>query len=209
MEYIVKRVEPDDSQIRGYMDWLQGQNRHELGFLSWMALDEAIRRGRVLQATLNGELAGYVIHGKPGQNTRILQTVIQQDARRFEHGTALVEAVKIIANSVGGHKISLHCAEDLEANIFWDALNFSRTGQRLKDKTGKRWQNRYEISLPGAAQALKIAADRRDAAGVSRLHALLCKGDIRLASLDFARHRLSRHTLELGQTPEPNNPKKR
>jgi ribosomal protein S18 acetylase RimI-like enzyme len=145
----------------------------------------------------NGERAGYVIHGKVRKNTRILQIVVADDARRVEHATALVDAVTRLANAVRAHSISLHCAQDLDANRYWKAIGFKIAGKRLRDKRGRRWQNKWEITLPGAAEDAILASKRLDVAGISALHRLLVKGDARIGDVNFARFRSSKHHLLL------------
>lgn len=197
MEYFVERVDPLNPFAVHFLDHLQGLNAFALGFLPFQALEEAISRGRVLQAFENGEPCGYMIHGKPRENTRILQTVVANDARRIQHATALVDALKIIANSVQAHMISLHCAEDLEANRFWEAIGFERTGRRLRNKRRTRWQIAYQIELPGKKLAAIMQAKRIEQAGVSSLHRLLVKGDARIGEVDIAKNRSTRHSFEL------------
>lgn len=195
--YAISRLTPDDPSGVAFLDSLQSRNAHALGFLTWTALGEAIARGHVLRAWENGEPCGYLIHGRIKRETRILQTVVANDARRIQHATALVDALTTLANRAHGHVITLHCAEDLDANAFWKAVGFQQIGRRLKSKTGKRWQLRYEIRLPGEAEDRILQGKQLRDAGLERLHKLLVAGDVRLASVDWTRHRNHGHEILL------------
>lgn len=196
-EYTIQRVEPNDQQATKYLDALQGANSYALGFLTHQALNEHVQNRHVLLAFENSCPCGYLIHGRFADTTRILQTCVANDARRIQHATALVEGLTTLANNQRVHRISLHCAEDLDANQFWRSIGFTQVGMRLKNKSGRRWQLRHEISLPGERIAAMIRADRLRQAGIKRLHDLLSKGDARIANVDFAKHRAANHSFEL------------
>lgn len=182
------------TDVAKFLDYLQSREKNALGFLPFRALEQAIELGRVLLCFENDDPAGYVIHGPTKATTKIYQTVVCDDLRRVEHGTALVSAVTMRANAAGAEAISLHCAEDLAANSFWDALGFEFKGQRCRRKDRRRSQNRYEIILPGHAIAeQKRAAEREEAArivkeqGLSNLQRLLLKSDARHAEVTLRR----------------------
>lgn len=192
----------DSSSLITFLDFLQGREKHALGFLPYQALRQAIELDRVLLCYENDEPAGYTIHGPPKAESKIYQVVVCDDVRRIEHGTALIEAVKLRANRAQGEILSLHCAEDLDANAFWKALGFEFTGTRCRRKDGRRLQNRYEIELPGK----KIAADRRIAElngirervkrdGLGRLRSLLCKNDKGHENVTFSRKKGRKHQI--------------
>jgi len=197
MSYHVQRVDPLDPHASKFLDHLQGANRYAIGFLPFAALQEAIARGRVMQAFENGEPCGYMIHGKPRKQTRILQMVVANDARRVQHATALAEALVLLCSSVPSHEITLHCAEDLESNRFWRAIGFEPVGRRLKSKHGKRWQIAYRKELPAKKLAAMIATKRVERAGVANLQRLLVKGDAQIGSLDLAKFRSRNHSIDL------------
>lgn len=197
MSYHVQRVDPLDPHASKFLDHLQGLNAYALGFLPFQALQEAISRGHVLQAFENGQPCGYMIHGKLRLQTRILQTVVANDARRVEHATALVDALTMLANHVQAHALSLHCAEDLEANKFWQAIGFERIGRRLKNKRGKRWQIAYQRELPAKKLTAIMQTKRVEQAGLANLQRLLVKGDARIGSLDLAKFRSRNHSIDL------------
>lgn len=193
MSYTIEAVERNNLEAKTFLDYLQRKNTHALGFLPYAALEEAIQRGHVLRAFENEEPCGYLIRGILRQETRILQIVVEDDARRIDHATALVEGLTALCNANRGHSISLHCAEDLPANLFWEAIGFSKVGKRLKNKTGKRWQHKHQIDLPAKEMARIIAKKEIKQAGLKNLHRLLVKGDARIGTLNLAKHRSKNH----------------
>lgn len=198
-DYTIEQVENNNLEASKFLDFLQSKNNHALGFLPFVALETAIEQGRVIRAYENGEPCGYMIRGKIREETRILQIVVADDARRIEHATALVEALKGLCNAARAHSISLHCAEDLPANQFWEAIGFQKIGKRLKNKTGKRWQFKHRIDLPGLEIARIVKQKEIKQAGLSALHRLLVKGDARVGTVNLARHRLKNHQILTGE----------
>ena len=197
MTFCVVPAPPDAVSFVKFLDHLQSKNKHALGFLPFEALRQAISLGRVFLAYENDQPAGYVIHGQPRQQAKIFQVVIEDDARRFEHGTALIEAVRQVMVHAKAHTLSLHCADDLEANEFWKAIGFQFTGQRCRRKDKKRSQNRYEVELP--QKAIDLLAWRRqlEADGLTNLQRLLVKGDISLGKVPFRRKAKREHQIYL------------
>lgn len=129
-----------------FLDHLQRRHHDAIGFLSRMALLEAIERKRVWLALENGEPAGY-LYGKAGYQRRedvaiIFQAAICYDARRRLLGTSLVEAfISGLPSAVS--QLCLWCAADLDANLFWSALDFepvaTRAGARSSGRTHLFW----------------------------------------------------------------------
>ena len=155
-----------------FMDDLARKNGHCVGFLPRVAYDQAVQKQRVKVLFVNNAPAGYVIHGPFKTTTKIYQLVIAEDLRRIEYGTALVDAVRKGANGAQAEELSLHCASDLEANTFWQALGFELAGERWKDKSRRRWQNRYSQILPGLALRLlrqKAIVDQKRLGNLARL----------------------------------------
>lgn len=192
-----------------FLDHLQSENRHALGFLPFEAMRQAIELQRVFLCFENGDPAGYVIHGPPKRHGKIYQVCVAEDSRRVEHGTALVEAVRAVMNAKTAHTLTLHCAQDLPANTFWGELGFTKIGERCKRKDGSRLQNRYQEVLPGKALHARLFREQLDRDGLTRLRELLIKGNVSLAGTPFRRKRQTSHTLYLptGDTPEaPHGP---
>lgn len=197
MSFAVVPAPPDAVAFVKFLDHLQSENRHALGFLPFEALRQAIELSRVFLCYENDMPAGYVIHGPPKRHGKIYQVCVAEDARRIEHGTALIEAVRAVMNHGRAHTLTLHCAEDLPANQFWRDLGFTQIGRRMKRKDGKRWQNRYQVELPAkAVDALRYKQQLKED-GLTNLQRLLVKGDVRLGSVNFKRKTQRTHEIYL------------
>lgn len=179
----VTRATAADRALLLFVDDLAKKNAHAVGFLPLAAYDSALNSGRVLLLTCNDEPAGYLIHGPEIIESKVYQVVITEELRRIEHGRQLVDALREHLNQFDVHKLSLHCAEDLEANNFWKSIGFHQVGRRIKNKNGTRWQNRYEQTLPRAAIAKLEQQHTIKAAGKENLARLLLKGKLSLADV--------------------------
>lgn len=107
-----------------YVDSLRRKESEAIGFIPWRRYEMEItgeRQGSILLAIENNDPVGflYATHNRSGV-THIQQVAIQEDARRVERATALVNAVQRPTDWL----ISLRCAADLEATEFWKALGF-------------------------------------------------------------------------------------
>jgi hypothetical protein len=91
---------------------------------------------------------------------KIYMTWVRPDARMILHGRALVDAIEKAAASERCGLISLWCAEDLSANIFWRAIGFTNTnwryGRGLKPRRHLLWRRR--IITPFSQQPAKVQA---------------------------------------------------
>lgn len=187
----------DAPSVARFIDYLQAKDRNALGFLPFIALQQAVDLGRVFLCLENDEPAGYVIHGPAKTHGKIYQVCVADDARRIEHGTALVEAVRSVMIAGKAHDLTLHCAEDLTANTFWRALGFAHTGQRCKRQDRRRMQNRYQIELPQKALDAMMMRKQLEADGLTNLRRLLMKGDIRHGGVSFKRKQARGHQIYL------------
>ena len=133
-----------------YIDWLRAKESEAVGFIPKVRYEMEItgdRGGDILLAKENNDLVGfvYVTYGPP-LSAKIQQIVIQEDARRMERATALLDEIAKRARNRGCAEIGCRCAEDLEANIFWKSLGFTKVSEgmgksvysRGKAKLGKR-----------------------------------------------------------------------
>lgn len=179
----VTRATAADRAVLQFVDDLAKKNAHAVGFLPMVAYTTALESNRVLLLTENSEPAGYLIHGPEITHSKIYQVVIHEELRRIEHGRQLVDALRDHLQKFDVHSLSCHVATDLDANSFWKAIGFHQVGQRIKDKTGRRWQNRYQQIMPGAT-IHKLAQQKEiDARGQSNLARLLLKGKLSLADV--------------------------
>lgn len=143
-----------------YAIHLADQHRDELGFLPRTIYEPMHAAGRLRVAKENSDPCGFLLHGTYRKTLRIYQTCVQPDARRIDHGSDLWQQLvnDCIANDV--HQIELHCAEDLEANQFWQAVGCRQIGQRIKSRHTGRVQLRWYYELPaGIAHRATLDAD--------------------------------------------------
>lgn len=103
---------------------------HCLGWLPAQAYHENHRRGNIFACYNNDDLVGYCLFHVGGTECRIYHTWVRQDARLIMHGRALLDAVEHEAKRRGATRITLWCAVDLAANLFWDAMHFERRNWR-------------------------------------------------------------------------------
>ena len=133
-----------------YIDWLRAKESEAVGFIPKVRYEMEIsgeRGGDILLAKENGDLVGfaYITYGPP-YSAKIQQIAIQEDARRMERATAIIDEIATRARDRGCAEIGCRCAEDLEANNFWLELGFEQTANAMgksvysrgKAKLGKR-----------------------------------------------------------------------
>ncbi len=135
----VRQAQAEDLR---YVVSLMRANRESVGGLPAPALQERIERGTLLLALLNADPVGYVLYDLRDGRLRIPQACIQYDARRRKYGEALVAAmISRHVNEVD--EITLRCAADLEANVFWRDLGFTCVGTlaggRRRGRTINSW----------------------------------------------------------------------
>lgn len=130
-----------------YIDSLQRKFSREVGFWPKQALEGYIQKHVVTIALINGSPAAYLLgrdtcEFEPTQ-ARVYQTAVQMDTRHLAVGRALVEAYcSQLPDSA--HTVALFCAQDIEANLFWEALGFTaigfRDGSRQKGRLHILWE---------------------------------------------------------------------
>lgn len=137
----VRTARPEDLT---YVDSLQAKLVLELGFLTRFAIDTYIRTKYVTIGLLNGEPACYLLGRGPSQSSpeggHIVQAAVQYDARHRLLGTTLVSEY-VSRMPPWCREIYLWCAQDIEANVFWECQGFSAIGWRL----GKQSKGRVHI----------------------------------------------------------------
>jgi len=125
-----------------------------IGFIPVPRLEQYHQRGQILYERENDALCGYLCFGTGWPALRIYQAVIQYDARRREHGFALVARVIAIAQKRGCHAISLWCAQDLDANAFWQAAGFRCIAKRVGGVRRGRLHNQWMLAVETPQLAL-------------------------------------------------------
>jgi len=195
--FLVTRCPPDEMLWAKFLDHLSGLHKHEVGFLPRLAYQQAIGLGRVFLCFENGDPCGYLIHGPPKRQTKIYQVVVTDDCRRVEHGTALVEAVRLVADAERAHVLSCHVAEDLEAVSFWKEIGFQITGERCRRQDRKRKQFRFEEQRPGKSLDLKDLRAQLRESKLTALHTFLLKNNPSLEKVNFQRKATNHHQIIL------------
>jgi hypothetical protein len=156
-----------------YIVSLMRANRESVGGLPAPAILERLKRGTVLLAKENDDPIGYLLYDVRNKNIRIPQACIQYDARRRDFGIKLVN--DLLGAYPDAEQISLRCAADLEANLFWRDLGFTCTGTvpggRRRGRTINYWTRWLEprlfaveaIAVPPAAE-IRVDARYDDSA---------------------------------------------
>lgn len=117
----------------GYIDHVTRSENYRtaaLGFLPQSAYEAVITgigtRSRLWVAEADDDQVGYLYltPGQAGGSAKIVQVAVQEDARRNEYGTALVNEAERYASTLRRGGVSCSVATDLEAGRFWDAVGF-------------------------------------------------------------------------------------
>lgn len=142
MSVVVTVAEEDDLL---YVVSLMRANRESVGGLPVPAVKERVDRGTVLLARINGDPVGYVLYDYRHGVIRIPQACIQYDARRRKYGIALMQA--LFTAYPNADEVSLRCAADLEANVFWRDMGFVCVGTSPGGKRRGRTINAWTLWL--------------------------------------------------------------
>lgn len=114
-----------------------------IGFLPWCAVQRYIEAGTVIVGRVNGDLVAWAVFGVHKKGVRIYQIFTRRDARRYEYGRQLVSFIERCTPRE--KKISCWCATDLDAMLFWQALEFSVTGHRTGGRARRRLHTEYTL----------------------------------------------------------------
>lgn len=134
-------VRTSNEQDKSYIDKIQKENSFAVGFIQKTIWDKYVFGGErnfvAFIVEKNGDRVGYLLltPGRThGSYAKIQQIAVQEDARRLDYGTALIEAVEKFCEHMGRVGVTLRCRMDLDANKFWKALGFSPYGIWKKGK---------------------------------------------------------------------------
>ena len=141
-------------QLVTYADHLAKKNVEALSFLPRPRLLEYAVRGQLMVETENGDPCGFLVYGLGWPYMKVYQAAVEYDARRHEHGLALVGRLIQKARQRGCHAISLWCADDLAANAFWEAAGFAFAGKRQGGTRRGRQHNRWMLVVDSAPMSL-------------------------------------------------------
>ena len=139
-----------------YCASLAKKHTHELGFVPYEGYVYAWEHHRIRVQRLNGEPCGFLLHCpiRRGKTLRIVQTVIQVDARRIASATEMVANLILDAQELDVPQIRLGCAADLEANAFWLACGFDLVKVEWHNNVRSRPINYYQLELTPKSQLI-------------------------------------------------------
>lgn len=132
LEIVEARLDSNHHELITLADHAITHDGHCIGFLPHGAYHDATRSNRLFSLFRNSDRVGFILWScNQIRECRILQIWIRRDARLIEHGRALVEYLQ------NAHARRLHLwqlrawvAEDLEANLFWPQIGFTKKGWR-------------------------------------------------------------------------------
>ena len=140
-----------------YVISLSKKESGSLGFIPKMAYESAITgiktgdrwsnvcNDKLFIIVCNGDLVGFCLcsFGLPQANMRIgkiAQICIQTDARKLLRGKLLLDAVMEYGSKFFTFRWQCGCAEDLESNIFWNAMGWVN----IADRQGISYKNTWK-----------------------------------------------------------------
>lgn len=131
--------------------------RWELGFIPWSGIERAHHLGRLGVLYNNDDLVGFCLFGPKRQSCKIFQIWIREDARFLVHGRALLSSVAWVALGRGLQRMSLWCADDLPAQLFWEAMGLERGQKRKGGRSTGRTHTRWYGSTITLSSSLLLA----------------------------------------------------
>ena len=112
--------------------WIAGlmrENYEAVGFIPEPTImHRYMRLGRfVLQTNERGNPCGYLLHGaiQCGRSLSITQHCIQYESRLHGYGESAIATIVLRAERAGVSAITLRCATDLDALMFWQSQGFA------------------------------------------------------------------------------------
>ena len=117
---------PDDISA---VDDLMKRNSQTLGFLPAEALNDYLRKGKVIGAKDEGDrLIAYLLYAPRQSSFRIVQLCVSQEFRGQGIARKLLEELKGAATTQSA--ITLNCRRDFAAHHMWRKLGFVPIGER-------------------------------------------------------------------------------
>lgn len=147
---------------------------HCLGWLPRSAYNARHEEGQIYTCHNNGDHVGHCMWQSHERIAKIFMTWVRPDARLILHGRALVDAIEKEAATRGCSLLSLWCAEDLAANLFWRALGFTnpswRWGRGSNPRKHLLWRRPIAPQLTTLATSPVAPATSKLATTPQRLH---------------------------------------
>lgn len=135
---------------------------HAIGFLTHLAYQNAHYQNRIIVLRRNNDLCGFILYSlNKRRECRILQIWVRADARIFENGRALIAWLENnIARPHNSWCVRCWCAEDLESNLFWNAMGFEnpcwRWGPAQNPRRHKLWIKKQPTDLQSLLAATSL-----------------------------------------------------
>lgn len=115
----------------------------EIGWMPHPFYDHHEKMNHLLFCYRNRDLVGFLIWDPKDDELRIFQIWVRPDARMIVHGRSLVTSLEQLCQRKKANRITLWCAVDLAANMFWEAIGFTnigwRWGRAKKSRRHYRW----------------------------------------------------------------------
>lgn len=132
LEIVEAHVDNNHHELITLADHAITHDGHCIGFLPHQVYHDATRKNRLFSLFRNADRVGFILWScNQIRECRILQIWIRRDARLIEHGRALVNHLqKNHARRLHLWQLRAWVAEDLEANLFWPQIGFTKKGWR-------------------------------------------------------------------------------
>lgn len=132
LEIVEAQTDPNVRELILLADHAIVKDGHCIGFLPHGAYHDATKSNRLFSLFRNDDRVGFILwSANQLRECRILQIWIRRDARLIEHGRALVEHLEEAhARKLHAWQLRAWVAEDLEANLFWPQIGFTKHGWR-------------------------------------------------------------------------------
>jgi len=146
MESITPIVLKADEDVRPYLPRIRSEadaHRHELGFLSATAYEEASKKGRLWVAVspTDGSCIGHLLFGGRDNTLRVTQLCVCPASRGAGIGRHLIQELRSFGEAHSKLAIIAKVAADLDANKFWDDEGFAIVRQQKGGQTRDRTIN--------------------------------------------------------------------
>jgi hypothetical protein len=135
-----------------YIKSLSNKESKSIGFIPQIAYESAITgkkksihrwsdtcNDRVFICEENNEPVGFIMMSY-GKISKVNQICIQQDARLFERGKKLLRTAIEHGLKNGIYDFGCGCADDLESNVFWSIMGWSKVSERKGISYHNTWK---------------------------------------------------------------------
>jgi GNAT superfamily N-acetyltransferase len=141
-----------------FIESLRRRNGRELGFMPLHAILNKIARKQAIILEFKQWPAGFCIFSHAPDATRITMLCVDRSIRRKGHGTQTLIAAAAALNPHKAKLVTLRCAIDIEATLFWRALGFAPLQIEHNSQHPSRDLIRW-ISLPDFTTLARLKAD--------------------------------------------------